>query len=109
MPMASRRSASSRRRTIRSSPKWASCLSAPSALGSTPALSGSLRLTLGPAITLSPSFFTLPADAQIIVAVPDIMRLRDSGGQLVVHAGDSVTVPVNPTDPGVWLVYPKLD
>ena len=78
-------------------------------LGTQPVVEGSLNLTLGPTITISPSLFTLPAGARIIIGVPDITRLRDSDGDLVIHSGTDLVVPMTSPDPGIWLVYPELD
>ena len=74
-----------------------------------PKLGGSFNLTLGD-ITLTPSFFTLPADAQIIIGIPDITNLKGPDGQLKIHAEPTlVAVPASPAGPGIWVVYPNLE
>lgn len=74
-----------------------------------PTFTGSLNITLGPTITVSPAILTLPATARIVIGIPDITRLKDTNGQIAIHSGTDLVVPITSTLPGIWLVYPNLD
>jgi Ca2+-binding RTX toxin-like protein len=82
-------------------------LSNSTGLNTQPKFAGSLNLTLP--ITVSFPGFALPADAKIIIGIPDITQLKDASGQLAIHAGTDLAVPTSPAAPGIWLVYPNLD
>ena len=74
-----------------------------------PGFHGSLDITLG-RIALRPEFFEVPEEAVVRIGIPDITRIRGPDGEFAIHADPELEeIPTNPTDPGIWVVYPDLD